>query len=88
MATALPVVASRVGANAELVAEGTTGLVVPPGDTQALAVSLLRMANDPLVASAMGHAGRQVVEQRYSLNAMVAAYEGVYRRVLRQPSLE
>ena len=88
MATALPVVASRVGANAELVAEGTTGLVVPAGDAQALAVGLLRLANDPLVASAMGLAGRQVVEQRYSLNAMVAAYEGVYRRVLRQPSLE
>lgn len=88
MSTALPVVATRVGASAELVLEGSTGLVVPAGDEDALAHALLRMAADPAAARAMGLAGRQAVEQRYSLKAMVAAYEGVYRRVLRQPTPE
>jgi sugar transferase (PEP-CTERM/EpsH1 system associated) len=88
MSTALPVLATRVGANAELVAEGRTGHLVPAGDAQALAQGVLRMAADPVAARAMGQAGRQLVEQRFSLQAMVGAYESVYRRVLRQPVAE
>lgn len=88
MSTALPVLATRVGANAELVAEGRTGHLVPAGDAQALAQGVLRMAGDPVAARAMGQAGRQLVEQRFSLQAMVGAYESVYRRVLRQPVAE
>ena len=88
MSTALPVLATRVGANAELVAEGRTGHLVPAGDAQALAQGVLRMASDPAAAHAMGQAGRQLVEQRFSLQAMVGAYESVYRRVLRQPVAE
>jgi sugar transferase (PEP-CTERM/EpsH1 system associated) len=88
MSTALPVLATRVGANAELVAEGTSGYLVPAGDAKALAEGVLRMASDPVAARSMGQAGRQLVEQRFSLQAMVAAYESVYRRVLRQPVVE
>ena len=88
MSTALPVLATRVGANAELVAEGRTGHLVPAGDAQALAQGVLQMAGDPVAARAMGQAGRRLVEQRFSLQAMVGAYESVYRRVLRQPVAE
>jgi glycosyltransferase involved in cell wall biosynthesis len=88
MSTALPVLATRVGANAELVSEGTSGYLVPAGDAKALAEGVLRMASDPVAARSMGQAGRQLVEQRFSLQAMVAAYESVYRRVLRQPVVE
>lgn len=82
MACGLPVVATAVGANAELVEHSHTGLVVPAGDAEALARALLAMAQDPARAAAMGLAGRQRVEQRFSLQSMVEAYEGVYRRVL------
>ena len=88
MSCGLPVLATRVGASAELVCEGLTGLVVQAGDAQALSGGLLQLAADPTAAAVMGRAGRVAVEQRYSLQAMVAAYEGVYHRVLRQPALE
>ena len=78
MATGLPVVATRVGGNAELVAHGRTGQVVPPDDVEAMAQALLRMATDPARAAAMGQDARVEVEQRFSLQAMVAAYQHLY----------
>lgn len=82
MASGLPVVATRVGGNAELVDHGRTGEVVPSDDVQALAQALVRMATDPARAAAMGRAGRAEVERRFSLQAMVAAYQGLYSREL------
>lgn len=74
MASGLPVVATAVGGNPELVADGRTGLLVPPDDVEAMAKALLRLADDPDSARAMGLAGRIEAEQRFSLEAMVAAY--------------
>lgn len=82
MACGLPVVATGVGGNAELVADGDTGVIVPVGDVDALAEALLAMAADPARAAAAGARGRRRVEAMFSLDAMVAAYEQVYRRVL------
>lgn len=81
MATGLPVLATAVGANAELVAPGDTGDTVPPGDVSALAAALRRLAQDPVRAAALGKAGRERVLHHFSLAAMVAAYDAVYRRV-------
>jgi len=83
MASALPVLATAVGGNADLVAAGRTGLIVPPADAEAMAHSLLRLAADPAQAAAMGRAGRTVVIERFSLQAMVDAYQAVYERVRR-----
>jgi sugar transferase (PEP-CTERM/EpsH1 system associated) len=82
MASGLPVLATRVGANAELVEPGVSGELVPANDVPALAAALLALAQDPARSAVMGVAGRRIVEQRFSLPAMVAAYEGVYRRLL------
>ncbi|MBL8362814.1 MAG: TIGR03088 family PEP-CTERM/XrtA system glycosyltransferase [Rubrivivax sp.] len=82
MACGLPVVATGVGGNAELVADGETGAIVPAGDVDALAAALLGVATDPARAASAGARGRQRVEAMFSLDAMVAAYEQVYRRVL------
>ncbi len=82
MASGLPVLATAVGGNAELVAGGETGEIVPPADVDALAAGLIRLAGGPARAAAMGRAGRAVVERRFSLPAMVAAYEGLYDRLL------
>jgi sugar transferase (PEP-CTERM/EpsH1 system associated) len=84
MAAGLPVLATDVGGNAELVLHGETGELVPPGDVQAMAEGLLRMANDPARATAMGRAGRARVERHFSLPAMVAGYRSLYQRLLAQ----
>ncbi|MBN8511170.1 MAG: TIGR03088 family PEP-CTERM/XrtA system glycosyltransferase, partial [Burkholderiales bacterium] len=60
MASALPVLATDVGGNGELVDPGATGLLVPPADVDAMAEGLVRLAGDPQGAAAMGRAGRAV----------------------------
>mgnify|MGYP001236542165 CR=1 FL=1 len=78
MASGLPVIATNVGGNAELVTDDVTGLLVPAQNVELLAQALVRMAGDRQQASAMGRAGRQEVERRFSLEAMVSAYQRLY----------
>jgi sugar transferase (PEP-CTERM/EpsH1 system associated) len=80
MATGLPVVATAVGGNPELVEAGRTGELVPAGDVDAMAQAMLKLARDPATAARYGRAARAEVERRFSLQAMVAAYQGVYER--------
>ncbi len=82
MACGLPVVATDVGGNAELVSSGRTGLVVPAGDAEAMARALASLAGDPARAAAMGREGRAEVLRRFSLEAMVGAYRQLYDRSL------
>lgn len=82
MASGLPVIATAVGGNAELVSPGRTGVIVPARDPQALAGSLLRLAAHPNEAAALGRAGRVESEARFSMAAMVSTYLGVYDRQL------
>lgn len=83
MASGLPVVATRVGGNPELVIEGGTGSLVPAGNVEAMAAALVAYANNPDQARAAGRAGRAEVERRFSMEAMVGAYQGLYNRCLR-----
>ena len=82
MAAGLPVIATAVGGNPELVARDRTGSLVPAGDPGAMAQALLGLAAEPQRARLWGQAGRAEVEQRFSLQAMVAAYQGLYDRQL------
>jgi glycosyltransferase involved in cell wall biosynthesis len=86
MASSLPVLATHVGGNAELVVAGVTGRLVPAGDVDALATGLLNMADDRAAAVAMGRAGRERVEQHFSLPAMVGSYQALYDRLLAERS--
>jgi sugar transferase (PEP-CTERM/EpsH1 system associated) len=88
MATGLPVVATAVGGNPELVVAGTTGTLVPSDDVEALARALTAVASDPVRAQAMGRAGRAEVERRFSLQAMVSGYQDLYERQLAAASLQ
>jgi len=88
MASGLPVLATDVGSNADLVPVGVAGEIVPAGDVPALAAGLVRLALDADGAAAMGRAGRREVERRFSLPAMLAAYENVYDRLLRRTAKE
>lgn len=82
MACGLPVVATRVGGNAELVDAPATGSLVPAADEHALAEAILAALADPARVRAQGQAGRRRIEQRFSLDAMVSAYESMYERLL------
>lgn len=82
MASGLPVVATAVGGNPELVADGITGWLVPPADAEALAQALCRYVDDPALRQTHSRAARQRAEQQFSLMAMVAHYTAVYDRLL------
>lgn len=78
MATSLPIVATRVGANGELVEDGMTGRLVPAADSEALARAMIGYFKDPAMARRHGRAGRQLVERRFSLERMVEQYHRLY----------
>ncbi len=78
MASALPVVATAVGGNADLVQHGLTGYIVAPADPQAMAERLVELASAPQTAQAMGVSGRLRVTQKFSMQAMVNTYQSVY----------
>src|SRR6266436_3237324 len=82
MASGLPVVATRVGGNPELVEEGHTALLVPADDPRAMAAAIEVYAADAAKRSRHGAAGRAAAEARFSLHAMVGAYLEVYDRAL------
>ena len=82
MASGLPVIATAVGGNADLVAAGESGEIIPAADPEAMAQAIVRFASDPQRSQEMGRAGRQLVENKFSMNAMVAAYQGTYDKLL------
>jgi sugar transferase (PEP-CTERM/EpsH1 system associated) len=86
MATALPVIATAVGGNSELVSHGRTGEIVPPDDVAAMARAIGQMATDRELARQRGREGRSEVERRFSLRSMVAAYRAVYDHQIRAAS--
>ncbi len=82
MACGLPVVATAVGGNAELVVNGETGRLVPANDSAALAQAIREFVDHAEQMRVCGAAGRRRVEERFSMEAMVAAYLKVYDAVL------
>jgi glycosyltransferase involved in cell wall biosynthesis len=84
MAASVPVVATRVGGNPEVVQAGITGLLVPPRDAEALARAIGQFLEQPLIARKFGHAGRERVSQQFALEKMTRAtahlYEGLMER--------
>jgi L-malate glycosyltransferase len=86
MATGIPVVATRVGGNPEVVEEGVTGLLVPPRDPGALADAIYCILEKRELASRFGQAGRQRVVERFSLERMVRETERLYLSLLQSGS--
>jgi glycosyltransferase involved in cell wall biosynthesis len=84
MAYGRPAVVSDTGGNAELVADGESGFVVPPSDPQALAAAISRLAGDPELRDRMGAAARQRITELFSVEQGVAATLRVYRMLAEQ----
>ena len=78
MARGLPIIATRVGGNPEVVADGQTGWLVPAGDPASLAQAIVRLWREPEAGRQMGQAGRQRVEHHFEIGRMVADYEALY----------
>jgi glycosyltransferase involved in cell wall biosynthesis len=84
MAAGLPVIASRVGGVAELVEDGVSGLLVPPGDPEALAAAIRHVVADPEARRALGAAGRARAEELFDLERFREAHRALYRRLLQE----
>jgi glycosyltransferase involved in cell wall biosynthesis len=82
MAMGKPVVASNTGGLPEAVADGETGLLVPPGNAEALAGALLALLEDPDRAQAMGKAGRRRAVDHFDRRVIVDRMLSLYREVL------
>jgi len=74
MAAGLPVVATRIAGNRDLVVEEETGLMLDADDTPALAAALARLAGDPALRRRLGEGGRRRVVDHFSWRAVAAAY--------------
>ena len=82
MAAGAPVVATRVGGTPEALADGESGLLVPPADVPALAAAITRLLETPLLAARLGRAARQVIEDRFSIARMAMNTQLLYRELL------
>ena len=78
MAAGLPVLASRVGGNAELLVPEQTGLLFEAGDVAGLQAALARVVAEPALREGMGQLGRERALQRFSLDSMVTNYQTLY----------
>ncbi|HEX3291448.1 MAG TPA: glycosyltransferase [Gaiella sp.] len=82
LAAARAVVATEVGGVPDVVDDGETGFLVPPGDTEALAARLELLAREPARRAEMGRIGRERVLRRYAVERLVDDVDGLYRELL------
>ena len=82
MATGLPVVATQVGGNPEVVEDGVSGRLVPADDAAAMCQALASYCSDTAARIRHGAAGRARVQRSYSIGTMVAQYSTLYHSLL------
>ncbi len=85
-AIGLPVIGSRSGGIAETMCEGESGLLVPPGDPQALATTLATLMDDPTRRLAMGASGREFVTRNFDRGRQTKRLEALYDALLQKSS--
>ena len=85
MAAALPIVATDVGGNSEVVVHGQTGLLAPRGDADGLAQAIVTLLRDPAERQAMGQAGRRRLLEQFTQQQMHDRYAQFYDQMLRSP---
>ncbi len=81
MAAGVPIVATNVGGNPEIVLEGKTGFLVPRGDDKAMAKALIEVLSNPGKAKDMELAGKQRVNELFTLDKMLNSYSDLYRKL-------
>jgi glycosyltransferase involved in cell wall biosynthesis len=81
LASRIPVIATQVAGVPELVEDGVSGFIVPPGDVDTLALRLDRLLSDPELCVAMGAAGRRKVEAGFDIRTEVAKLAALFAGV-------
>ncbi len=84
MAAHRPVVGTAVGGTPELVRDGVTGFLVPPGAPTQLAARIVALLKDPALARCMGDQGRALVEREFAVEAMRRSYDALYCDVVEE----
>jgi glycosyltransferase involved in cell wall biosynthesis len=82
MAAGLPVIATAVGGNPELVVDGVTGILIQSGDPNALAEGILRLETDRALAASMGRQGQERVETEFTAAQTTARYIELFEELL------
>jgi glycosyltransferase involved in cell wall biosynthesis len=82
LSAARPIIATSVGEIPELIHDEQTGLLIEPGNVDALASALLRLLDNPAWAAEMGAQGQAMVQRNFSADAMARNYEDIYDAVL------
>jgi glycosyltransferase involved in cell wall biosynthesis len=83
MSAGLPVVATAVGGNKEIVENGTNGLLVPPKNSEALAAAVLLLIRDSRLAKRLAAAGQDNVRTHFSFDRLIAELDQLYKEHLR-----
>jgi len=83
MSAGLPVVATAVGGSKEVIENGQNGLLVPPGNPEALAAAILRLVRDPRLAMKLAVTGQDDMRQHFSFDRLIAEVEQLYEEPLR-----
>ncbi|MCC6493239.1 MAG: glycosyltransferase [Pirellulales bacterium] len=79
MAAGLPIVATAVGGNVELLRDGRTALLVPPGDATSLAEAIVKLATDPALRTMLGREARLTMNETFDIRTVARRYESLYR---------
>jgi len=87
MAAGKPVVATKVGGIPEIVVHGETGILIPPRDTDALAIAIIDLLQNRLKEKDMGEAGRIRAAKRFSIYKMIEKTENLYQELLKEKQL-
>ncbi len=82
MAAGKPVVVTRSGGPEEIVTEGKTGFLVPPGDPSALAMRVCDLLREPELGSRLGNTAKAEARANFSVSRMISEYESLYLRCL------
>lgn len=84
MAAGIPIVATAVGGVPEIIHHNQTGVLIEPGNPEAVAAAVLKLMSDPAESRRMGENARQFILSEYSLEAAAARVEAVYEELLRK----
>ena len=83
MATGLPIVATDVGGNPEVIEHGRSGLLVAPSNPQQLSEAISRLIENPTLRQEMGQSGKKRCQERYNIEIIVEQLDALYKNILR-----